>query len=66
MKSSLLFTSIFSLATTQFITLNPIKAADDNFDVPCIPFQETKYENGKTYIVEESCKFSKEIIASAK
>ena len=63
MKSSLLFTSIFSLATTQFIALNPIKAADDNFDVPCIPFQEIKYVNGKSYVVEESCKFSKEIIA---
>ena len=62
MKSSLLFTSIFSLATTQFITLNPIKAGDDNFDVPCIPFQEIKYVNGKSYVVEES-KFSKEIIA---
>lgn len=63
MKSSLLFTSIFSLATTQFITLNPIKAGDDNFDVPCIPFQETKYVNGRSYVVEESCKFSKEILA---
>ena len=63
MKSSILFTTIFSLATTQLVTPHPSKAADDNFDVPCIPFQETKYENGRTYIVEESCKLSKEIIA---
>ena len=63
MKFSVLFTTIFSLATTQLVSVQPSKAANDNFDVPCIPFQETKYENGRTYIVEESCKFSKEILA---
>ena len=41
--------------------MQPTKAVEDNFDVPCIPFQETKYENGRSYIVEESCRFSKEI-----
>ena len=63
MKFSVLFATIFSLATTQFVSDQPSKAANDNFDVPCIPFQETKYKNGRTYIVEENCKFSKEIFA---
>ena len=63
MKSSVLFTTVFSLVTTQLVTVQPSRAADDNFDVPCIPFQEIQYKNGTKYIVEESCKFSKEIIA---
>ena len=63
MKNSILFATIFSLAATQILALNPSKAEDDNFDVPCIPFQETTYKSGRVYTVQESCKFSKEIIA---
>ena len=59
--SSLIFISVCSQVFTQ-----AAKSKVDNFDGTCVPFIETKYENGRSYNVQENCKFSKEIIDSCK
>lgn len=66
MKTSALITTIIALNAAQLLLDQPSRAQDDNYDVPCIPFQETEYKDGAIYTVEENCKFSKEIFAECK